>query len=124
MTTQLPLLDDESPQPEPKPARFRVSKAYMTESVFETDCIVDATRYASAVAMHTGKGLTVNRIYEEEDQGSRHIKVHRMFTIHAEQMDYRAVTPETSLIMKAIAHDLMANVDQIAPEFATEGPKR
>lgn len=86
----------------------------------ETPDLVLATRYAAACAMHTGKRFVVHRANVGEGRESDT----PLFSINPTTFDYRSVVPETALAMKAMAHELVSNIDTIVPEFPNEGPAR
>lgn len=70
--------------------------------------------------MHTGKRFVVHRA---NIGGGRELDT-PLFSINPSGFDYRSVTPETALVMKAMAHELVPNIDTSVPEFPNEGPAR
>jgi hypothetical protein len=44
-----------------------------------------------------------------------------LFTVTPNSIDFRKVKPETVLGMKAMAHSLVSNIDEVAPEPQKDG---
>lgn len=99
---------------------FSASVEYRHETVYRSDSLVEITRYAAAAALHTGRRFAVNRVVEVGPDP----RVVPLFAVSPTSFDYRQVSAETALAMKAMAHDLVSNIDQVAPVIPTEGPTR
>lgn len=100
--------------------RYRVTIEYDLSKKFESEDLVEATRFAAACSMHTGKRFVVRRICEN---GSL-LSETPLFGINPSTFDYRRVTPETQLALKAMAHELVSNIDEVVPSLPMEGPER
>lgn len=96
---------------------YTVTIDYETTSTYTWPTLLDATRYAVACAMHTGRRFSVHRVNGPKVST-------QLFSVNPTTFDFRRVSPETRLVMKAIAHELVENIDAIAPKVANEGPER
>lgn len=97
---------------------YQIGKPYSGSSFHECADLGEAVFYATAVAMHRGYGMEVRRVVPREP-GSP--EIFQLFTVSPNTIDYRKVKPETVLGMKAMAHSLVSNIDEVAPEPAQEG---
>lgn len=89
---------------------YKVGEIYSsTGTEFITTDFEQAVIHATAFAMHTGKTFTV-RINNEH-----------LLSVSPSTIDWRRVNAEHMLAVKALAHDLVFNVDELAPNIQKEG---
>lgn len=100
--------------------RYIVTIDYGMDPKLETEDLVAATRFAVACALHTSKRFAVHRV---NSLGVGESTV-TLFSVNPISYDYRRVTPDTALAMKAMAHELVSNIDIVVPEIPMEGPTR
>ena len=100
---------------------YIVTLEYESGKKFETADLVEAARMAVACAMHTGKRFTVRRLNDDPPGQPRETP---LFSVGPTTFDYRRVTPGTILALKAMAHELVSNIDEVVPEIPMEGPPR
>lgn len=94
------------------PPQFRVSELYASSGQeFTTANLIVAVKHAAAFAMHSGKTFSV-RIGNES-----------LLSISPNTIDWRRVNAHHMLAVKAMAHDLVDNVDQVIPTVDKEGLK-
>jgi hypothetical protein len=92
---------------------------YQTHVDLETPNLVEAIRFAAAVAMHTGKSTQLYRM--SHDETTREVTKSNLLALNPAQYDYRAVAPAMAIAMKAMAHELVTNIDEVVPEVKKEG---
>jgi hypothetical protein len=98
---------------------FQVGKTYTGKTDHECADLGEAVFYATAVAMHRGYPMEVRRAVPRDPNGP--LDTFQLFSVSPNSIDYRKVKPETVLGMKAMAHSLVANIDEVAPEPIQEG---
>lgn len=97
---------------------YSVTFEYDSESVFKSEDLVEATRFAVASALHTGRRFAVQRDVTKNGED----KSTPIFAVSPTSFDFRRVSPDVVLTMKAMAHELVSNIDEVAPRFSIEGP--
>jgi hypothetical protein len=97
---------------------YQIGKPYASTSYHECVDLGEAVFYATAVALHRGYSMEVRRVVPREPQSP---ETTGLFTITPNSFDFRKVKPETVLGMKAMAHSLVSNIDEVAPEAQQEG---
>lgn len=98
---------------------YQISKPYTSGStVHECVDLGEAVFLATAVALHRGYSMEVRRAVPKSAEIS---ETFPLFTVTPNSIDFRKVKPETVLGMKAMAHSLVSNIDEIAPEPQKEG---
>lgn len=91
--------------------KYDVTMDYSSIPTYQTDSLVEATHLAVGAALHTGKRFVVRT----SDTS--------LFSVNPDQFDHRRITPESALKLKALAHELITNIDEIVPETKPEGPQ-
>lgn len=100
-------------------AHFQVGKTYTGKTDHECADLGEAVFYAVAVALHRGYPMEVRRAVPR-GQGETP-ETFQLFSVSPNSIDYRKVKAETVLGMKAMAHSLVSNIDEVAPEPIQEG---
>jgi len=101
---------------------YQVTVAYEHSECFQSEDLVMAARYAAAAALHTGKSFTVRRTHVEVTDSTVSASS-VLFTTGPSTIDFRRVSAETVIGMKALAHDLMPGIDELVPPIPQEGFK-
>lgn len=98
---------------------FQVGKTYTGKTDHECADLGEAVFFATAVALHRGYPMEVRRVVPRGLHDP--VDSFQLFSISPNSIDYRKVKPETVLGLKAMAHSLVSNIDEVAPEPIQEG---
>lgn len=98
---------------------YAVCMQYKTEVNLETPNLLEAVRYACAVSMHSGRSTQIYRMNYDSDK-LKTVKS-ALMSVNPQQYDYRQMTAATAIGMKAMAHELITNIDEVVPEGEKQG---
>lgn len=92
------------------PPQFTVGELYSSSGErFATVSLMSAVAHAAAFAMHSGKTYSVNCGKEQ------------LLSVSPSTIDWRRVNAHHMLAVKAMAHELVDNVDEVIPATQKEG---